>query len=102
MRWLPVAISRRQLGWALDHQAGGWPTSTSGWQPRNGCGHRRAEGRRDECLRTMERDKTLDCAPYLHKTVQPLAEAVESYNSVGPLFEDQDEHGEECEGVYFV
>ena len=56
----------------------------------------------DERLRALNTDKTLDCVPYLHKTLQPLAEAVESYNSVGPLFEDQDEQGEECEGVCFV
>ena len=56
----------------------------------------------DERLRTLNRDKTLEGAPYLHKTLRPLAEAVESYNSAGPLFEDSDEPGEECEGVCFV
>ena len=36
----------------------------------------------------MDRDKTLEGVPYLHKTLRPLAEAVEDYNSVGPLFEN--------------
>ena len=75
---------------------------TRGFRHRSGCGRRRAEGPEDESLRTMDRDKTLEGVPYLHKTLRPLAEAVEDYNSVGPLFEDSDEQGEECEGVCFV
>ena len=58
--------------------------------------------RLDERLRTLNTNETLAGVPYLHKTLRPLAEAVEDYNSAGPLFEDQDEHGEECEGVCFV
>ena len=56
----------------------------------------------DERLRSLNTDKTLAGVPYLHKTLRPLAEAVEDYNSAGPLFEDSDEHGEECEGVCCV
>ena len=58
----------------------------------------------DERLRTMNRDKLFvdGAVPYLHRSLQPLAMAVESYNSMGPLFQDAEEHCEECEGVYFV
>ena len=58
----------------------------------------------DERLRTMERSKPFmkGAVPYLHRSLQPLAVAVENYNSMGPLFEDSEEHGDECEGVCFV